>query len=73
MSDVAQMLQGMALLRQRERFRVAGAKNHHLRRMKLHVLTLGRALHQHSLDHEADAHVSSLENLLVIGHLLAVH
>lgn len=73
MSNVAEMLQSMSLLGQRERFRVARTKNHHFGGMKFHELTLGRTLHKHSLDLEAHTHVSSLENLLVIGNSLAVH
>ena len=73
MRDVTQMLQCVSLLCQRELSGVASAQNHHLRRMQLHGLTSRRTLHQNSLDLQADAHVAGLQNLFVVGYLLAIH
>lgn len=73
MSNVAEVLQRVALLGQGEGLGVAGAQDGHFLAMKLHGLSGGGALHEDSLDLEAHADVAGLDHLLVVGDLLAVH
>ena len=72
-TDVTEVLQSMSLLSQREGTRITWTQHLNLSSMKLDGLPSCGALHQHALDTQADANISSLQNLLIVGNFLAIH